>query len=99
MPSTFTPDDLARVAQLARVALTDDEQKLFARQLAEFLASAEQVQQIDTTGVPPTSHPTGASSPLREDVERPCLAREAALEQAPDADTRAGLFKVPRVLG
>lgn len=99
MPSNFTSDDLARIAQLARVALTGDELQLFARQLSEFLASAEQVQQIDTTGIPPTSHPTGASSPLREDVERPCLPREAALEEAPDADRLAGLFKVPRVLG
>lgn len=99
MPSTFTTADLARVAQLARIALTVEEQELFARQLAGFLASAEQVQQVDTTEVPPTSHPAGAANPLRGDLERPSLPRDAALAQAPDADARAGLFKVPRVLG
>ena len=99
MPSNFTPDDLARVAQLARVALTPDEQQLFSQQLARILAYAEQVQDVDTEGVPPTSHPTGATSPVRDDSVRPPLPREAALSQAPDADTATGLFKVPRVLG
>ena len=99
MPSTFTPDDLARVAQLARVALRPDEQQLFAQQLARVLAYAEQVQDVDTAGVPPTSHPTGASSPFRDDAVRPSLPRDEALAQASDADTSAGLFKVPRVLG
>lgn len=99
MPSTFTPDDLARVAQLARVALRPDEQQLFAQQLARVLAYAEQVQDVDTAGVPPTSHPTGARSPFRDDAVGPSLPRDEALAQAPDADTSAGLFKVPRVLG
>jgi aspartyl-tRNA(Asn)/glutamyl-tRNA(Gln) amidotransferase subunit C len=100
VPANFTFDDLARVAQLARIELTADEQRLFARQLSEFLASAELLQDVDTDGVPPTSHPTGASgAALRDDVTRPSLPREAALAQAPDLDTQAGLFKVPRVLG
>ena len=99
MPADFTSDDLARVAQLARVELTPDEQRLFSRQLAEFLASAQQVQEVDTTGIPPSSHPTGASGPLRDDEAQPSLPNETALAQAPDPDTGTGLFKVPRVLG
>jgi len=95
----FTSDDLARVAELARIDLTADEQPLFARQLSEFLAYARQVQEVETRGVVPTSHPTGASTPLRADVVHESLARDAALAAAPDADTSTGLFKVPRVLG
>ena len=88
-----------RRAILARVELTADEQALFERQLSEFLAYARQVQDVVTTDVPPTSHPTGASSALRDDVVRPSLDRDTVLAQAPDADARAGLFKVPRVFG
>lgn len=99
MASDFTADDLARVAALARLALTGGEQELFARQLAAFLDTTRAVRELDAADVPPTSHPLGASAPLRDDEGRPSLARETALASAPDADTHAGLFKVPRVIG
>lgn len=99
MASDFTSDDLARVAALARVALTGDEPQLFARQLAAFLETTRAVREIDAADVPPTSHPLGASAPLRDDDVRASLSRDAALGAAPDADLRAGLFKVPRVIG
>ena len=99
MADAFSRDDLTRVASLARLALTGDEHELFARQLAQVLDYARQVQSVDTSGVPPTSHPTGAISPLRDDEVRPSLPRDAALSQAPDGDPAAGLFKVPRVIG
>src|SRR5688572_9946039 len=98
MPA-FTPDDVDRIAELARLALTDAERALFARQLADILAYAEQVQQVDTAGVPPTSHVGTSAESLRDDQERPGLSREDALAAAPDADRGAGLFKVPRVIG
>ena len=98
MPA-FTPDDVDRIAELARLALTSDERALFARQLAEILAYAEQVQEVDTTGVPPMSHACATAESLRDDQERPGLSRAEALAAAPDADRAAGLFKVPRVLG
>ena len=99
MSDTFTPADIVRVAELARLELTADEQALYARQLSEILAFARQVQGIDTRDVPPTSHPTGATGLLRDDVASGSLAREEVLAQAPEADRAAGLFKVPRVLG
>jgi aspartyl-tRNA(Asn)/glutamyl-tRNA(Gln) amidotransferase subunit C len=95
----FTSDDLKRVAELARIDLTPDEQALFGRQLSQFLAYARQVQEVETRGVAPTSHSTGVSTPLRPDATQGSLARDAALAGAPDADPSAGLFKVPRVLG
>jgi aspartyl-tRNA(Asn)/glutamyl-tRNA(Gln) amidotransferase subunit C len=96
--TTFTRADVERVAHLARLELTDDEKDLFARQLAEILAYAEQIQRVPTEGVPPTSH-AGDAAMMRDDEVRPSLPREASLAAAPDADVSAGLFKVPRVLG
>src|SRR5687768_7879060 len=98
MPA-FSPDDVDRIAELARLALTSDERALFARQLADFLTYAEQIQAVDTTGIAPTSHAGATASSLRDDQERPGLAREDALAAALEADRAAGLFKVPRVLG
>jgi aspartyl-tRNA(Asn)/glutamyl-tRNA(Gln) amidotransferase subunit C len=98
MPA-FTPEDVDRIAELARLALTSDERALFARQLADILAYAEQVQEVNTTGIPATSHACARAESLRDDQERPGLSRDEALAQAPDADRKAGLFKVPRVLG
>jgi aspartyl-tRNA(Asn)/glutamyl-tRNA(Gln) amidotransferase subunit C len=102
-PSTpaegFTAKDVERLARLARLALTPDEIALYSRQLADFLAYAEQVQQLDTSGIAPTSHAIGAPTELRDDEMVPCLPREDALSQAPEAARTTGLFKVPRVIG
>ena len=99
MPDTFTAAEILRIAELARIELTADEQAMYARQLSEILAFARQVQGIDTHDVPPTSHPTGVTGLLRDDVVSESLPREEILAQAPEADRAAGLFKVPRVLG
>lgn len=99
MPPAFGPDDAARIAHLARLSITDDELQLFSRQLAGILDYVEQLRQVDTAGVPPTSHPLALTAPLRNDDVRPSLPRERALDGAPDGDAAAGLFKVPRVLG
>jgi aspartyl-tRNA(Asn)/glutamyl-tRNA(Gln) amidotransferase subunit C len=99
MSSTLAPDEVERIAHLARLSLTTEERDLFARQLTAVLQYAEQLREVDTEGVAPTSHPLALSAPLREDEVRPSLPRLDALDQAPDADREAGLFKVPRVLG
>ena len=99
MSSSLAPEEVERIAHLARLALTGEERDLFARQLTGVLQYAEQLREVDTDGVPPTSHPLALSAPLRDDEVRPSLARTDALESAPDPDRAAGLFKVPRVLG
>lgn len=99
MPDALPLAEVERLSRLARLALTDGEQRLFARQLADILGYVEQVQAIDTAGVPPTSHPQVTGAAQRADAVRPSLDREAALAAAPDADREAGFFKVPRVLG
>jgi aspartyl-tRNA(Asn)/glutamyl-tRNA(Gln) amidotransferase subunit C len=99
MPAHFTPDDVDQIAELARLKLTAEERALFAKQLADILAYAEQVQEVDTRGIPPTSHAFASPESLREDQERPGLNRDDALAAAPDANGEAGLFRVPRVIG
>lgn len=91
-------DEVARAARLARLSLTPDEQRLFARQLSDVLAYVDQVQAVETGGVPPMSHPHVAGTAERDDEARPSIDRDAVLEAAPDADRAAGVFKVPRVL-
>ena len=98
MPLHFTAADVKAVAALAQLDLNPSEIALFARQLADILQYAEQVQAIDTSGVPPTDH-VGSERTEREDEPRPCLPTDEALANAPDAAPDAGLFRVPRVIG
>jgi aspartyl-tRNA(Asn)/glutamyl-tRNA(Gln) amidotransferase subunit C len=99
MPAHFTRDEVDRIAELARLTLTEEERVLFAKQLGDILAYAEQVQKVNTDGIPPTSHAFASPESLRDDQERPGLGRDAALAAAPDANRDAGLFRVPRVIG
>jgi aspartyl-tRNA(Asn)/glutamyl-tRNA(Gln) amidotransferase subunit C len=91
-----TLETVDHVAGLARLSLTAEEKALFARQLEEILEWAESLQALDTSGVPPMSHPH-ATSALRDDEPRAGLDQRAALESAPQAAD--GLFRVPRVIG
>ena len=97
--SLLTQDEVARIAELARLALDRDELELFARQLTSILDYAEQLREVDTAHVPPTSHPLALTAPLREDRVMRSLPPADALAAAPEPDRAAGLFKVPRVLG
>lgn len=97
MSDRFSRADVEAIARLARVELAPDEQDLFARQLADILAYAMTLQEVDTAGVPPTSHALVSEIPMRDDEVRESLDRDDAQAAAPLA--AAGLFKVPRVIG
>jgi aspartyl-tRNA(Asn)/glutamyl-tRNA(Gln) amidotransferase subunit C len=73
--------------------------QLFTRQLAAILEYARQVQAIDTSGVPVTAHVRLDERFECEDELLPCLSRDEALANAPDAAPEVGLFRVPRVIG
>ncbi len=90
-------DDVAHVARLARLQLTDDELDTFTGQLAAVLEHAADVEALDVRDVPPTSHPFELANVLRADTPRPSLDRDEVLAAAPDAE--AGRFKVPPILG
>lgn len=98
MPAGFSRSEVDAVAALANIHLTDAEAELFAAQLSRILEYAEQVQQIDTTGVVPTASVAIAVTE-REDLVRPSLTPREAVSNAPDAQLEAGLFGVPRVIG
>jgi aspartyl-tRNA(Asn)/glutamyl-tRNA(Gln) amidotransferase subunit C len=96
--SALSRTEVQRIAALARLELTTDETDLFTRQLAHILEYVEQIRDLDTSGVPPTSHVM--NQPIdRADLPHESLAREEALANAPDAASHSGLFKVPRVFG
>lgn len=88
--------DIARVARLARIALSDEELERYGRQLGDILEHAERVQALPTDDVPPTSHPLPMTNAFRDDEVTPSLERAEILAQAPDAVD--GFFRVPRIL-
>jgi aspartyl-tRNA(Asn)/glutamyl-tRNA(Gln) amidotransferase subunit C len=95
--STFSRNDVLRLARLARLELSEDEVELFGRQLGDILAFARQIQSVDTASVadaPPG--PSGAGL-LRDDTVCDSLDRDRTLSAAPAADRETGLIKVPRV--
>ena len=92
----LTPEEVEHVALLARLRLTGEERKRFTTQLNSILEHFEQLQQIDTSGVPPMSHAVPMSNVLRDDEPAPSLAPEEALQNAPDQDRDC--FRVPRVI-
>lgn len=99
MAETLRPEDVDRIATLARLAITPAEREQFAGQLSDILRYVEQVQTVDTSDVPTTSHPLQADSAWRDDEPKVSLSTADALANAPDANRDAGLFRVPKVIG
>jgi aspartyl-tRNA(Asn)/glutamyl-tRNA(Gln) amidotransferase subunit C len=97
MPGRISPADVAHVARLARLDITEAELATFADQLGAVLDHAADVEALDTAGVPPTAHPLPLRNVFRPDVARPSLDREEVLSQAPDVEDDR--FRVPRILG
>jgi aspartyl-tRNA(Asn)/glutamyl-tRNA(Gln) amidotransferase subunit C len=95
--SAISRDEVARLAQLARLALSDDELDSFAGQLDAILGYVSQVQSVDVTDVTPTGNPLKDVNVTRQDVVEPCLTQEQALAAAPA--TEDARFAVPRILG
>ncbi len=97
MTTPITTEDVAHVARLARLSLTDTELERYTEQLAAVLGHAADVAALDTEGVAPTAHPLPLVNVLRDDVVRPSLDRDEVLAQAPAAEEHR--FRVPRILG
>jgi aspartyl-tRNA(Asn)/glutamyl-tRNA(Gln) amidotransferase subunit C len=92
----ITRTDVAHLARLARIAMTDAELDAMAGQLDVILDAVGRVQEVAATDIPPTSHPLPLTNVLRPDVEAPGLTAEQALAAAPAAE--GGRFRVPRIL-
>jgi aspartyl-tRNA(Asn)/glutamyl-tRNA(Gln) amidotransferase subunit C len=93
----ITRADVAHVARLARLALTEEEVESLTRELGAILDNAARVSALDTAGVPPTAHPLPLENVFRADEPRPGVDRDEVLAQAPDVED--GRFRVPRILG
>lgn len=93
----ITAEDVANVASLARLTLTDDEVQTFTGQLQSILDHAADVEALDLAEVPPTSHPYPLFNVMRPDVVVDGVDRDEVLAQAPAAED--GMFRVPPVLG
>jgi aspartyl-tRNA(Asn)/glutamyl-tRNA(Gln) amidotransferase subunit C len=90
---SISREDVLHVARLARLELSDAEVERFREQLSAILDAVSKVQELDLTGVPPTSHPLDVVNVWREDEPRPSLPVEEALANAPAR--RDDLFEVP----
>ncbi len=96
----LTPAEVSRIAQLARLELSDDEQSAMLAQLNEFFDIVEKMRAVDTSGVAPLYTPLSAIEDvtlrLREDVVSEPNNREANMANAPAQE--GGLFLVPKVI-
>lgn len=92
----LTRKEVEHIADLARLDLSDQELDRFREQLSAILDYAARLQDLDTSGIPPTSSVLPARSVLRKDEPRPGLSLEDLLHNAPDSES--GQFRVPPVL-
>lgn len=88
--------DVAYVAHLARLHLSEDERVKFQRQLDDILAHVNELKEVDVTGIEPTAHAIPVKNVFRADEPRPSLDRDIALANAPQQ--KAEQFFVPKII-
>ena len=93
---TLSLDQVTHIAELARLALTDEEKERFRDQLSAILDYAARLQEIDTSAIPPTASVLPVDTVMRDDVARPGLPPEQILANAPDQED--DMFRVPVIL-
>jgi aspartyl-tRNA(Asn)/glutamyl-tRNA(Gln) amidotransferase subunit C len=94
--AVISREEVAHLARLARLAVTDDELDRFAGQLDVILQAVARVGEVTAADIPPTSHSVPLTNVLRDDVVAPVLRRDDVLAGAPDVFE--GRFRVPRIL-
>ena len=87
---------IEHLSRLARLALTEEEKSRYGNQLDNILHYVEKLNELDTTGIEPTSHVISISNVMREDTLRPSLDREDALMNAPDKTD--AFYRVPKII-
>jgi aspartyl-tRNA(Asn)/glutamyl-tRNA(Gln) amidotransferase subunit C len=96
-PAAISRDELAHLADLARIDLSDAELDHLAPQLSVILESIASIRDVASVDVPPTTHTLPLTNVFRDDVVVPCLSPDDALGGAPEVEQQR--FKVPRILG
>ena len=93
----ITKDEILHVAELARLEIDEASIDKFAVQIGNILDYVDQLRQVDTSGIKPTSHALALTNAFREDAETEHLEHEASLANAPEQED--GSFVVPKVVG
>lgn len=94
--SRISIDQVKHVANLARLAITEEDTEKFAKQLDAMISFAEQLNEVDTDGVEPTSHVLHMKNVMREDIPQEGLPQSDVLKNAPDHQD--GQIKVPSIM-
>ncbi|RFU60615.1 Asp-tRNA(Asn)/Glu-tRNA(Gln) amidotransferase subunit GatC [Bacillus sp. V59.32b] len=94
--SRISMDQVKHVAHLARLGITEQEAEKFTKQLDQIISFAEQLNELDTENVEPTSHVLDIKNVMREDVAKQGLPVEEVLKNAPDS--KDGQIRVPSIL-
>ena len=94
--STITIDEVKRLADLARIAITEDEAEKFTEHLKSITTYVDQLKEVDTEGVEPTIHGLDMKNVMREDKPEKWTTQEEVLKNAPDHQDSQ--FRVPSIL-
>ncbi|MFC0273192.1 Asp-tRNA(Asn)/Glu-tRNA(Gln) amidotransferase subunit GatC [Metabacillus herbersteinensis] len=94
--SRISEEEVKHVANLARLAITEEEAQMFTKQLDAIITFAEQLNELDTENVEPTSHVLDIKNVMREDVAKKGLNIEEVVKNAPDH--KDGYIRVPTIL-
>ncbi len=81
--SKITPDQVKKIAKLANLPIDDDKLPKYSQELGNILDLVSKLQKLDTEKIEPTSQVTGLTNVFREDVVKPSLTQEQALQNAP----------------
>lgn len=92
----ISKEQVQHVADLARLEMNETETEKFAKQLGDIIHFAESLNELDTTGVLPTTHVLEIRNVMREDKVEKGLPRELVLKNAPD--TQDGMIRVPTIV-
>ena len=93
----LTPEQVLKIADLARLELSEVEVEKYAGQLSAILDHVEALNKLNVDGIEPTAHAVSVPTPLRDDVAVQDKTLEKSLSNAPDCE--GAFFKVPKVLG
>ena len=92
----ISSSDVRKVAKLARLELPEDQIEIYTAQLEEILSYVDQLQEIDTQNIPPTTRAVEVVNAMREDFVKVDCSRDDILNQAPHRE--GDFFRVPKIL-
>lgn len=95
---SLSRDQVAHIAELAKLALTEQEMERMARQLSDILEYAERLNELDTSAIPPTASVIPNQNVMRPDIVTPSLTREQVLANAPETDALREFLRVRAIL-